>query len=96
MSKVKQKQELRKLFPCHKQIYIVTSHILTGYNNKKKKDNPKRLHIPHNRFKLWFKRTKFKYDCSKNAVFENICRQIHVRKVGINFNALNYQLSPTM
>ena len=45
MSKVKQKQELRKLFPCHKQIYIVTSHILTGYNNKKKKDNPKRLHI---------------------------------------------------
>ena len=55
---------------------------------------PKRLHIVHNRFKLWFKRTKFKYDCSKNAVFENIFRQIHVRKVGINFNALNYQLSP--
>ena len=86
MSKVKLKQELRKLFPCHKQIYIVTSHILTGCNNKKK-DNPKRLHILHNRFK----RTKFKYDCSKNAVFENIFRQIHVR---INFNALNYQLSP--
>ena len=41
MSKVKLKQELRKLFPCHKQIYIVTSHILTGCNNKKKKITPK-------------------------------------------------------